>query len=626
MILIVVTLAVHEYSETRNSIWSRIKNPETVQILKRFVISQKAQAYAATNSVPPEIQTMFKYAERGNWLALSNSIQKLQERNSYFDSLGYGMRHWHGLRGAVEDFITDAAEKFGSPLPWNYWAPPRLQGTSGETIEEIYGAFEGFETGDEKYSAVYANQIISSIPSGSIYFSGAGPGRFLITAMQKSHVNGDPFFTLDPYALADSTYLEYVRSMYGNKIYIPTAEDSKKCFNDYDAGIQKQMRNHQFKPDGLAVMDISGLLAKDMFDQNTNREFYIQENYPFDWMYLYLEPHGLIFKLNRKSQDKLSDEIIQQDCNYWTNTLSPIIGNWLNGDTSVSNIAAFAEKVFLRHDFNGFNGDTNFVFNAYSQRIFSKARSSIARLYAWRAQHATDSAEKQRMRNEADFAFRQSWALCPGSPEAVFRYVQFLMQTNRVDDALIVARTALAFDPDNSTVSSFIKNLEQYEQTSALLLQSPSQLRSMEDEACTNPADYEKIFSLAVYYLEKQQTNRASELLLETASRPGASIDALHGIARFFAQLNDFSHLQSTLQKITVAQPGAPEPWYDLARVDSALGKDDEAIQCLRIAIDFSDRRRQTNAMSLDIRSAARTAKDFESIWDRPEFQKLVQP
>ncbi len=289
---------------------------------------------------------MFEYAERGNWLALSNSIQKLQERDRYFDSLGYGVRHWHGFQGAVEDFITDAAEKIGSPLPWNYWAPPRLQGTSGETIEEIYGAFEGFETGDEKYSTAYANKIISSIPPGSIYFGGTAPGRFLITAMQESHVNGDPFFTLDPYALADRAYLEYVRSMYGNKIYIPTAEDSQKCFNDYYAGIQKQMQNHQFQPGGLAVMDVSGLLARDMFDQNTNREFYIQENYPLDWMYPYLEPHGLIFKLNHEPLIGLTDEMVQHDHAYWTKTVSPMIGNWLDTDTSVKDISVFAEKVY----------------------------------------------------------------------------------------------------------------------------------------------------------------------------------------------------------------------------------------------------------------------------------------
>ena len=71
--------------------------------------------------------------------------------------------------------------------------------------------------------------------------------------------------------------------------------------------------------------------------------------------------------------------------------------------------------------------------------MFSKLRSSLAGLYAWRMQHAT---EKERMAREADFAFRQAWVLCPDSAEAVFRYVALLMEQKRVADALLVAETA----------------------------------------------------------------------------------------------------------------------------------------------------------------------------------------
>ena len=46
------------------------------------------------------------------------------------------------------------------------------------------------------------------------------------------------------------------------------------------------------------------------------------------------------------------------------------------------------------------------------------------------------------MIEEADFAFRQSFAFCPRSSETVFRYVNLLLQVGRVDDALLIARTA----------------------------------------------------------------------------------------------------------------------------------------------------------------------------------------
>lgn len=96
--------------------------------------------------------------------------------------------------------------------------------------------------------------------------------------------------------------------------------------------------------------------------------------------------------------------------------------------------------------------------------MFSKERSSLAGLYAWRADHLANAADKQSMEDAADFAFRQSWALCPYSPEAVFRHVGFLMEEKRPSDALAVAETAAKFRSD-AQVAQFdqlVANLKRY--------------------------------------------------------------------------------------------------------------------------------------------------------------------
>jgi len=409
----------------RPSQWQSIKNPAVTVRLKSFVAEKEAQANAATNKMPSEFKTFFAAAEEGDWLAVSNAFEDFRKHAPQYEHSGK----------------TDE----------------RLHGTAWEAVKEIWGAFYFFGSGDEKYSAAYANDIINSIPPGSIYFGGTDSGRFLITAMQKSHVNGDPFFTLTQNALADSTYLEYLRGMYGSKIYTPTDEDSRKCLQDYTEDAQKRLQNHQLKPGEnvtrdssghvqvsgqMAVTQIDGLLVKVILDKNPDREFYIEESFPFDWMYPQLEPHGLIMKINLQPMANLSDEIVQRDHYYWTKYVSPMIGNWLNSDTSVGEIAAFAEKVYVKKDLSGFKGDLHFIQSSDTQKMFSKLRSSIAGLYAWRAQHATDASEKERMNKEADFAFRQAWVLCPYSPEAVFRYVNLLLSQNRVADALLVVETA----------------------------------------------------------------------------------------------------------------------------------------------------------------------------------------
>jgi len=429
-------------------LWRSVKSPEVTAQLKSFVAEKEAQATAATNEAPSGLASFFAAAERGDWLAVSN---------------------------ALADFRKDAGQNEHSGK-----SSERLRGTQWQAIIEIWGAFDAFGEGDAKYSAAFGNGIIESIPPGSIYFGGTDPGRFVVTAMQKSHVNGDPFYGLTQNALADSTYLDYVRGMYGGKIYIPTAEESQKCYDDYLADVQRRSQLHQLRPgeevkmvDGkpqvsshFGITQIDGLLAKVVFDKNPDREFYIEESFPFDWMYPYLEPHGLIFKIDRQPLPELSDEMVQRDHDYWTNYLAPMIGGWLNDDAPVSDVASFAEKVYLRHDYNGFTGDRRFVQNDYAYKTFSKERSSIAGLFAWRAQHPANATEKERMNNAADFAFRQAWALCPYSPEAVFRYVNLLINQNRIADALVVAETAAKFPSatgGNQQIQNLVDQLKKFQ-------------------------------------------------------------------------------------------------------------------------------------------------------------------
>jgi hypothetical protein len=426
--LLVTTLTaalfINCHAQKQTAMFRSLKDPEVVAQLKSFVAEKEAQANASTNEAAPGFATFFAAAERGDWLAVSNTFKDFSKHAGQYDHSG----------------TTDE----------------RLRGPKWQAIMEIWGAFYFFGAGDEKYSAAYARDIIHSIPPGSIYFGGTDPGRFLITGMEKSQVDADPFFLLTQNALADGTYLDYARGMYGDRIYIPTSVDAGKCFHDYTADAQIRMQNHQLKPgedvhngpDGqvqvrgeVAVMEINGLIAKIVFDQNSNREFYVEESFPLDWMYPYLEPHGLIMKINRQPLSEMSDETVQRDHDYWAKYVSPMIGDWLNGNTSVEEVAAFAEKVHVKKDFSGFTCDPRFVQSSDSQKMFSKLRSSIGGLYAWRAQHAADDSEKQRMNDAADFAFRQAWALCPYSPEAAFRYATFLKGENRGADALLIVET-----------------------------------------------------------------------------------------------------------------------------------------------------------------------------------------
>ncbi|MGO8682658.1 MAG: M56 family metallopeptidase [Limisphaerales bacterium] len=456
MILIVLALFGLEFlvggyaKENSAGTWLLKSSGASVQ-LKAFVAEKEAQARAGTNDVSV-FQTFFAAAAKGDWLTVSNA---------FVDFRNHAGQYEHSDQTKIDE---------------------RLRGTAWQVVLEIWGAFYAFGDGDEKYSMVFGTNIIASIPPGSIYFGGTDAGRFIVTALQKSHVKADPFFTLTQNALADSTYLDYLRGMYGNKLYVPTTNDLQKSFQDYTEDVTQRRSRNQLRPgedyktgpDGkiqvsgqMAVVQVDGLVAKVIFDKNPDHGFYIEESFPFDWLYPYLEPHGLIMKINRQPLAALPEDVVSKDHDYWAKCVQPMIGDWLNDGTPVEQVAAFAQKTFGKQDFTGFAGDPRFIQNAYSHRTFSKLRSSQAGVYAWRLKQAADAAEKERMARAADFAFRQAWALCPYSPEAVFRYVNFLLGQKRSADALVVGETAAQMPAmqgqDGEQIRDLMKHLKEFQ-------------------------------------------------------------------------------------------------------------------------------------------------------------------
>src|SRR5690606_25049023 len=99
----------------------------------------------------------------------------------------------------------------------------------------------------------------------------------------------------------------------------------------------------------VAVMAINGLLTKVIFDKNPTNEFYVEESFPLEWMYPHLTPFGIIMKINRQPLTELSEEVLQRDHAFWKDYSERLIGNWVDYDTPVKDIAAFAEKVYMRH-------------------------------------------------------------------------------------------------------------------------------------------------------------------------------------------------------------------------------------------------------------------------------------
>ncbi len=295
----------------------------------------------------------------------------------------------------------------------------------------------------------------------------------------KENPQGDTRIRLNRLLLEAAYPKELARSLGGvypdREINTPPASEALRCTQEYMADAQRRLRLNQLEPgedvvelpDGkvqingqVSVMAINGLLTKIIFDQNPGNEFYVEESAPIKWMYPYLTPFGIIMKLNRQPPAELTEDMVRRDHEFWTRYSERLIGNWITYDTSIQDIVAWVERVYQRRDFTGFKGDRKFVRDDDAQKVFSKLRNAIAGLYNYRLFFmAKAPAEQQRLLKETEFALRQAFAFCPYNIEVVGRYVQFLANFHRFDEALLIANTCLKLDPNNEQVAGIIKTI-----------------------------------------------------------------------------------------------------------------------------------------------------------------------
>jgi tetratricopeptide (TPR) repeat protein len=444
------------------------------------------------------------------------------------------------------------------------------------------------------------------------------------------------------------------------EMYIASPEDSQRCFNEYLTEAQRRLQHDmqfpnepkQIRPGEdvrvvenrvtvagqVAVMAINGLLTKVMFDHNPKNEFFVEESFPLEWMYPHLTPYGVIMKINRQPLPSLGEDVLQRDHQFWKQYSTRLTGDFIDYDTSIKQICDWIEKTYLRHNFNGFTGDRKFIHDDDAQKAFSKLRSSIGGIYAWRLSPQSppqyrprSEAEFQHVLREAEFTFRQAFAFCPYSPEALFRYVNLLLPLNRVDDALLLAETCLKLDPYNAQVIGLVGNLQSIKtQMSSMAPMAPTQprtdLQAMEEEVRKNPNNVQAAVQLASVYAQMQQTGKAIQLLDGALSNPAAVPNTVVHAAQIYNQLGDLPKLETSLEKLTKISPDSPEAWYDLAAMKANLGKNAEALPALTRCLELNAQRLQSNPKAQDLSSNARQEARFTALRTNPEFQKLVAP
>lgn len=417
----------------------------------------------------------------------------------------------------------------------------------------------------------------------AVLFSGTDDSRFLATHMvfvescvaenAKSEVekctNSAAFDRRDVYlltqnSLSEPTYLTSLHNQYGparlrragrediyptNSIWLPAGTDVQQAHKQYLNDYQKRAplpgeavsvdQAGRVRVTGLtSLMAVNGLLAREIFDHNKDRHaFYIAESLPIQWMQPYLEPYGLIFKLNAEPLADLSSAIVAHDKAYW---------NALSDDLL---------------------GDPRFRRDAEAKKVFSRLRTASAGLYVYR-----------QMWEEAEYAFLQALALYPDNPDTNYRFAQFYVDRQRCNDALEILEQYRRLEPRNPMIQEALAQVKKRRTEQNFIA-------DLERQHTLYPEKFDIALQLARAYAGTHHLDAFDALVKQLTDLPELPEREFFSLIDLDSQLKRADPMLELLEKFTQHYPKNPTGWFNLALMQGMRANCAAALPALERAL-----------------------------------------
>jgi tetratricopeptide (TPR) repeat protein len=480
-----------------------------------------------------------------------------------------GLLLWQNAYDEAQIALLGGAEQNGHDFGWQFghWS---LRGARA-ILEEL----------PPEERAAYPNpEYPGEMEPNAIFYGGTDPGRFVPTYMiYSAHVRPDVFL-ITQNALADSTYMNVLRDLYGDRIWIPAPGDLNRAFSEYvevrrrtaPAG-EVEIRDGRVSVQGVqAVMEINGILTRQIFDQNKAlHAFYVEESYVIAWMYPYLLPHGLILKLHSEPV-ALTPEQIQEDRAFW---------DWLTA-------RLMRNPRFLR--------------DLPARKSFSKLRTAIAGIYVARQFPA-----------EAEYAFRQAVELYPQTPEANLRLADLFVQQGRLEDALQLVTAFSNGDPHNDRIQQQVESFQ-------TLLDLDRRRLALEARASGGDSSVGLFMELIEVHRQMGRWDRFDAMARQLAGTDGLDKDLYIQVARMAVEAGQpalMPLVEAALRQAVTQDPADAGLWTDLLIVQMATGQEAAVFETLDTAL---------RAVGPSLIYRIRQDQRFAGLINHPEFIKRAPP
>jgi len=461
----------------------------------------------------------------------------------------------------------------------------------------------------------YGRDMLKDLDRDAVVFGGTDPGRFVPTYMifvesvQPARWRQDPSFDrrdlyiITQNALADQTYMRYIRDHYDNSrprmekwyhkllgrhelypaepLRLPSEDEFTAIFNqvveatrNQPGGGVKLVRDPsgkvmQAQVEGLqGVFNINGAVARWIFDNNKDKHsFYVEESHPLYWMYDYLEPCGLIMKLHKEPLKKLDPGVVTRDLDHWKKLKNELMAN-----------PAFRRDVAAR-------------------RSFSKLRSSLGGLYAhW------------KMWREAEIALKESLEFYPESGEGRIRLTEAYVEQDRLEEARAVCEEWMKLDPYSGGPPEGLARLDFLEK----LKRKESDMASLYDFSKNDPSF---IFQYLGVLRDRDKWPEADRVLDEFLAGRPVDLAVWQSAIQLYGEANRPDRIEAILTRLTERDSKNASAWYNLAVLQAMRGQGDPA--CTNLA----------RAIKLDKNKIEEARQDvrFQGIQQMKQFQKLVK-
>jgi tetratricopeptide (TPR) repeat protein len=370
---------------------------------RRELVHALAKHFKA--DVPSDVERFFDAVEGGRWEEIDAAHKAL-------------------LRG--EDLTTPRYDEL-----YPFWRP----------IQEAWGIAREAHTWPAQELLDYGQAVLGSLRPGMIYVGGTDPGCFIPTMLNETS-DGEHHIVLTQNALADDSYLNYLNFLYGDRLATLSHEDSQHAFKDYVADAQKRLLHDQQFPDEpkqirpgenvsiadnqvqvagqMAVMAVNERLLQTLLNKNPDASFAIEQSFAFKSMYSTASPLGPVMELRvENQQNALTPERAAESVDYWR---------------------AAAEHVLSDSE----AADSSMVRTAYSKLASEQAALLLNRNYT----------------PEAEQTYRLATEIRPSLPEAVFGYVNLLVEQSRFEDAIPVVENAIKANPENQQFRDLLAQVQ----------------------------------------------------------------------------------------------------------------------------------------------------------------------